>query len=208
MKPSGIFHCAYLLDYCKEAHTLHRWLEAFSLSPSRHLSPSLLIPFRRPLQCWHHQPLLRTPKGHSTAFWWSPQAGNLMFEFESAIWEHRGKYTPLLHSIHKGKTSQDTHSVQILRVGDEKLPYPNSNIWTDLNNHLKTFEQSPTCRLMSNVRVGWNKSALLMFDYTVWFNMAYCAQLSLTARETVTLSVKARLCRVPLWRECSLMTVC
>lgn len=141
MKPSGLFHCAYLLDYCKEAHTLHRWLEAFSLSPSRHLSPSLLIPFRRPLQCWHHQPLLRTPKGHSTAFWWSPQAGNLMFEFERAIQERRGKYTPLLHSIHKGKTSQDTHSVQILRVVMKSCHIQILKfelIWITVSRHIRT----------------------------------------------------------------------
>lgn len=129
MKPSGLFHCAYLLDYCEETHTLHRWLEAFSLTPS------LLITFRHPLQCWHHQPLLRTPKGHSTIFLWSSQAGNLMLELRG--WFGSAEGNLLLCSLNSQGQNLTRYTLcSNTQSCDEKLPYPNSNTWTDLKKRL------------------------------------------------------------------------
>lgn len=204
MKPSGTLHCAYLLDCCEEAHALHRWLEAFSLLHLAIVLHFSLIPFRRPLQCWHHQPALRTPKGHGSAFCWSSQSGNSMFELRGRFGSAEGNLLLCCTQFARAKPHKIHTLCSNTQSAGEKWPYLNSQY---LNNRLKAHP-SPACRLVSNVRVGWNKSGLLMFDYAVGFNMAYCARLSLTARETVMLSVKARIWRVPLWRECSLMTVC
>ncbi len=75
-------------------------------------------------------------KGHFSAFLCEVLRLETWCSIEKVIWECRGKYTPLLHSNHKGKSCTLHSNIQ---SDEEKRPYPNSNIeliWITILRHI------------------------------------------------------------------------